>query len=308
MGDSVTDDAKHATVGAGRTLLGNDVVRQLTALVPPQMSQGLASELLTLGAQAVDVSPVEGDTRDVRVISYWSASELVNNQRRAQAACRQLAQRLRIHPIPRLEVRKIRPDWETSWALALPPARLTRDLTLVAEGVAYEGAAGERVLRLEPGLYFGFGEHPTTQLIGAWIGQHCVGKTVLDVGCGTGVLAFIALHVGASRVLGVDIDVPSVESARRNADKNGFAPPNCTFSTQALAEVTETFDVVVANIDARTLGHLAPDLLRVCKPGARLALTGVLLEQAAELQARFEELGSPVEVVGERDGWVLLSR
>lgn len=286
----------------------NDTVQQLTALVPPRMSHGLASELLTLGAQAVDVSRAEGETGDVRVISYWSASELVNKKRAAQAACRQLAQRLGMSTIPRLEVREVRADWETSWALALPPARLTSDLTLVAEGVAYEAAAGERVLRLEPGLYFGFGEHPTTQLIGAWMGEHCADKTVLDVGCGTGVLSFIALHAGASRVVGVDIDVPSVESARRNAEKNGFASASCSFSTQALAEVTETFDRVVANIDARTLSQLAPDLLRVCKPVARICLTGVLVEQEPELRVRFAELGAPLDVVGERDGWVLLSR
>jgi ribosomal protein L11 methyltransferase len=203
-------------------------------------------------------------------------------------------------------VRDVRSDWETHWALQLAPAHLAAGLVLVAKGVVYEAAPGERVLSLEPGLFFGFGEHPTTQLICAWIAEHCAGKKVIDVGCGTGVLSLVAAHAGAASVLGIDIDVPSVESAKRNAQSNGWEA-TCRFSSDHLERVQERFEVVLANIDAGTLSAMGGDLARVLSPGGKLALTGVLDEQTSGLRDRFAELGVPLCVSAERQGWVLLT-
>ncbi len=281
-------------------------MKQLVVDVPAPLSSSLSVELMELGVEAVDVSMNDERPGQVWVRGYCAESVALTTQGRAQGALDRLARRLGVAPVPRFEVRDVRSDWETHWALQLAPAHLAGGLVLVAKGVVYEAAPGERVLSLEPGLFFGFGEHPTTQLICAWIAEHCAGKKVIDVGCGTGVLSLVAAHARAASVLGIDIDVPSVESAKRNARGNDW-DATCRFSSEPLERVQDQFEVVLANIDAGTLSALAGDLLRVLSPGGKLVLTGVLDEQSSVLRDRFAELGVPLCVTGERQGWVLLT-
>src|SRR5690606_2514021 len=129
---------------------------------------------------------------------------------------------------------------------------------------------------------------------------------VIDVGAGTGVLSFVAAFAGAKSVFGIDIDIPSVESAQRNAVNNGWQEL-CTFCSEGLDAVREQFEIVLANIDAKTLTLLAGELVRVLGPNGRIALTGVLVEQAATVREAFGKAGLLVEVCVERDGWVLLT-
>lgn len=175
----------------------------------------------------------------------------------------------------------------------------------VPEGAtrARELATDDRiVLRLDPGLAFGTGSHPTTHLCLAWLGQYVDGTpSVLDYGCGSGILAIAARKLGAGHTVGVDIDPQAVQSTQDNAqindtDVQGMLP-------DALAD--GEFDIVVANILSNPLKVLAPMLCGRVRSGGRLALSGVLARQAEEVAAAYAPWIA-MSVWQERDGWVCL--
>src|SRR5450830_157977 len=163
------------------------------------------------------------------------------------------------------------------------------------------------ILELDPGLAFGTGSHPTTRLCMEWLEAHpAPAKSVLDYGCGSGILAMVAKKLGAQQVVGVDIDPQAIESAHDNAARNQcdiayFLPD--TFAESAHAK--QRFDIVVANILSSPLKVMAPMLAGRVADGGSLILSGVLARQAEEVAAAyapFIKLG----VWAELDGWVAL--
>jgi ribosomal protein L11 methyltransferase len=166
------------------------------------------------------------------------------------------------------------------------------------------------ILELDPGLAFGTGSHPTTRLCMEWLEAHpAPGKSVLDYGCGSGILAMVAKKLGADDVTGVDIDPQAIESARANAERNGcaitFYVPNELAVSANERHATGKFDTVVANILSSPLKLMAPMLSGRVAPGGSLVLSGVLARQAEEVAAAyapFIKLG----VWAEQDGWVAL--
>lgn len=281
-------------------------MKQLSVVVPSRLSGPLASHLLELGAEAVDSAPDQSQAQLVKVTGYCSEAALDSLLNAAQKTLDRLARRLGVLPVPRFEANDLREDWQTSWVLQLSPVHLGQGLVVVPEGVDYRAHTDERVLWLEPGLFFGFGEHPTTRLMCDWIAGHCAQRTVLDVGCGTGVLSFVAAHAQARSVVGVDIDTASVASATRNARRNAW-DSQCTFFSQPLENIGDQFDVVLANIEAPTLCSLAAALVKAVAPQGRLALAGLLEEQLEEVCERFAACGMPLRATASLDGWVLLT-
>lgn len=163
------------------------------------------------------------------------------------------------------------------------------------------------VLELDPGLAFGTGSHPTTRLCMEWLEANAPKDlTVLDYGCGSGILAMVAKKLAASHVVGVDIDPQAIESANYNAEKNQcqieFALPE-PFSQQYPS--THQFDVVVANILSSPLKLMAPMLSGRVKSGGALVLSGVLARQAEEVAAAYAPF-IELSVWQEREGWVAL--
>jgi ribosomal protein L11 methyltransferase len=141
----------------------------------------------------------------------------------------------------------------------------------------------ERVVELEPGRAFGTGLHETTRLVAGVLAERraaLVGAKVLDVGCGSGVLALVALELGAGAVRAVDIDPDAVAVTRENAVRNGVGDRLVADETPA-GDLTERYDVVLANIEARTLVELAPDLMGRVAPGGTLVLSGILAPAVA---------------------------
>lgn len=164
--------------------------------------------------------------------------------------------------------------------------------------------AHERVrLELDPGLAFGTGSHPTTHLCLAWLDAEMQSQaSVLDYGCGSGILAIAARLLGAGRVVGVDIDEQAVMATMDNAKANGV-------DVVALLPdglVPETFDVVIANILSSPLKVLAPMLCHRVRPGGSIVLSGVLARQAEEVAEHYR-LWADLSVYGELDGWVCLA-
>jgi ribosomal protein L11 methyltransferase len=158
-------------------------------------------------------------------------------------------------------------------------------------------------LVLDPGLAFGTGSHPTTCLCLRWLERSIGGgETVLDYGCGSGILAIAALRLGASRAIGVDIDPDAVASARANALRNGVAGE----FLEGHAAFTLTADVVIANILANPLKVLAPMLASRCRRGGQIVLSGILSDQASEVESCYSPwvaFAPPAEA----EGWVCLS-
>ncbi len=160
------------------------------------------------------------------------------------------------------------------------------------------------VIQLDPGLAFGTGTHPTTQLCLRWLVKHApLGDfTVLDYGCGSGILAIAAARLGAKATTAVDIDPVAVEATRANARTNAVQLERCCHVDALPAQ---RFDLVLANILAAPLRLLAPMLASRAKAGGRLVLSGILSRQAAELIAVYAPFAS-LRIDGEQDGWVCL--
>lgn len=193
-------------------------------------------------------------------------------------------------------------DWVRATQSQFDPIRIRDDLWIVP---SWHDAPNPEALNivLDPGLAFGTGSHPTTHLCLAWLADNLQGgQSVLDYGCGSGILAIAAKLRGAGDTIGVDIDPQAMVASRFNAENNkaevDFFLPDDMPATVA--------DVVVANILASPLKVLAPALASHCKPGGRIALSGILREQAEEVSAIYGEwfeMNPPQPL----DNWVLLT-
>ncbi len=162
-------------------------------------------------------------------------------------------------------------------------------------------AQATTVIRLDPGLAFGTGTHPTTHMCLRWIATQPPLGTVLDYGCGSGILAIGAMKFGASNAVAVDIDPPAIEATQQNAADNGV-------TLQAgMPELAQgKFDVVIANILATPLKVLAPLLCSHIADGGHLVLAGILERQADELIAAYAPYVQ-LRVADSQDGWILMT-
>ncbi|MBK7355069.1 50S ribosomal protein L11 methyltransferase [Propionivibrio sp.] len=159
------------------------------------------------------------------------------------------------------------------------------------------------ILVLDPGMAFGTGSHPTTRLCLEWLERSVSrGDSVLDYGCGSGILAIAANKLGATDVLGVDIDVQAIGAAKGNAERNNVS---ARFEDSSRG-IRGQFDIVVANILSNPLKALAPAICAHVRSGGKLALSGILVEQAETLINTYAPF-LPLGVADTRDGWVCLA-
>ncbi|GAB3774513.1 50S ribosomal protein L11 methyltransferase [Ramlibacter monticola] len=192
-------------------------------------------------------------------------------------------------------------DWVRLTQSQFEPVEITPTFWIVPSW--HEPPAGARqVIRLDPGLAFGTGTHPTTRMCLRWIARHApAGQRVLDYGCGSGILAIGAAKHGAAQVDAVDIDEAAVRSTEANAQANGVQ------LTAGLPERAKgRYDSVLANILATPLKVLAPLLASHVAPGGALVLAGILARQAQELKDAYEPY-CQLDVSDEEDGWILMT-
>jgi ribosomal protein L11 methyltransferase len=192
-------------------------------------------------------------------------------------------------------------DWVRVTQAQFEPIRVTDRLWIVPSWhVAPD--AGAVNIELDPGLAFGTGSHPTTRLCLRWLAEHLRGgETLLDYGCGSGILAVAAARLGAGRVVGVDIDPQAVSASRANAERNRARAEFCL--PDALPALAA--DILVANILTNPLKALAPLLAGRLAPGGRLVLSGILEPQAEEVMAAYGPWFE-MAVWAVEEGWVCL--
>lgn len=193
-------------------------------------------------------------------------------------------------------------DWVRATQSQFEPIRITDQLWIVPTWHVTPNVDAINII-LDPGLAFGTGSHPTTHLCLSWLTQTVSAeKSVLDYGCGSGILAIAAKKLGASHVVGVDIDDQAIISSLYNAEQNSV---DADFH-HARKYQSHEFDIVVANILSSALSVLAPALAKSCKPGGQIALSGILKEQEADVSAIYAEWFT-MEPAQYMDSWVLLT-
>ena len=284
---------------------------QVRLAITPEQAETYEDALLEVGAVSVTFMDAEDQPifePDLGTTPLWSHTHLLalfeaDTDETALIAHLQLlcGGSLPEHHVERIEDQ----DWERSWMDNFQPMRFGQRLWIVPSWHAAPEPDAVNLL-LDPGLAFGTGTHPTTALCLEWLdGQTLDNCSVLDFGCGSGILAIAALLLGAPQAVGTDIDPQALEASRDNASRNGIDPAR--FPVYLPADLPQQpADVVVANILAGPLVSLAPQITALVKDGGRLALSGILAEQAEEVRAAYAG-AFDVDPTATKDGWVRIS-
>jgi ribosomal protein L11 methyltransferase len=266
----------------------------LTAIVEPRWADAFSDALLWAGAQSASIEAPEGDAPRVSALLAHDAEPAVLVA--AAAAHCGLA------PAPSFALEALADeDWVRRTQAQFAPLEVGR--LWIGASWHTPPAAGKTVVRLDPGLAFGTGSHPTTRLMLEYLERELQGsQSVLDYGCGSGILAIAAAKLGARRVAAVDVDEQAVATARENAGHNSVRIEACLPESLAPG----TYDIVLSNILAQPLIVLAPLLASRTGRGGRLALAGLLAAQAEEVACAYAR-AFELQIAGRMDDWVLLA-
>ncbi len=279
-------------------------------------AEALSETLLDLGALSVDLLDADADTPDEQAIfgepgepppGIWQhnrVSALFDNNQDVVAILRQAANNIGLTDLPEHRIEPLADnDWVRLTQSQFDPIPISPRLWIVPTWHTASDPSAINIV-LDPGLAFGTGSHPTTRLCLRWLDDHLKGgETILDYGCGSGILAIAARKLGAISAVGIDVDVQAVTASRDNAlanqvDTIEFHLPNR--SPQA------RYDVVVANILTNPLRVLAPLLADATQTGGQIVLSGILEQQAQDVMNVYQawfDFNPPIF----EDGWSCLS-
>ena len=278
-------------------------------------AEALSEALLVRGALSVDMLDADADTPDEQAIfgepgeptsAVWQHN-LVNALFESgspvadilQASCSSLG----ISPLPSYKIETLEEsDWVRLTQAQFDPIRISARLWIVPTWHTPTDPSAINIA-LDPGLAFGTGSHPTTRLCLRWLDSNLRGsESVLDYGCGSGILAIAAMKLGAGSAVGVDVDAQAVQASRDNAQANQVSADFYLPDGISLKQ----YDVVVANILTNPLRALAPLLAGAAKSGGRIVLSGILAEQADDVMRIYAQWFDMAPAVIE-EGWACLS-
>ncbi len=208
--------------------------------------------------------------------------------------------------VPKVETNRVaEEDWATAWMAYYKPVEIGNRLAVKPSWEAYTPSDGRVVLELDPGMAFGCGNHPTTTMCMEYLERIIQGgETVADVGTGTGILAITSAKLGAGRVLAVDLDEVAVKVARENVRLNMAEDKVEVLHGNLLDKINRQVDVVIANIVANVIIFLAPDVLRILKPGGYFITSGIIRFRAEEVREKLAQNGFSVLEMKEDGEWV----
>ncbi len=286
----------------------------------PAQIEPLEDLLLELGAQAVTVE----DAADEPVLEpepgstpLWSDSRLTAlfpAETEVDTLVLGLQQALPLPGVDQLPAWSTdlleEKDWVRAWMDHYHPLQFGRRLWICPSWQSPPDPEAVNLL-LDPGLAFGTGTHPTTSLCMRWLNDLAEadalqGRTILDFGCGSGVLGIAALLLGADRMIGVDIDPQAVTATRQNAERNSVAPDRYDVMLPDVLPTETRADIILANILAGPLIELAPTLARHLKPDGQLALSGIIRSQVDAVSAAYDGILTQIEVTYQ-DDWARIT-
>ena len=290
---------------------------ELSLTVRAEQQPSVEDALEELGALSITLRDADAETPDEQAIFEPGVGELplwptitLNALFDADADRRGLTEALG-DLLPWLEPAQLAfaevedQDWERAWMDQFQPMPFGRRLWIYPWNIEPPADENLVVVRLDPGLAFGSGTHPTTALCLEWLDSlDLTGKTVTDFGCGSGILAIAALKLGAASAVGVDNDPQALTASIDNAERNAVADRLAVFLPEDFDGAPA--DVFVANILAGPLGELAPTFAAAAKPGAPFAISGILDGQQDELLTRYGEWFDDLRV-DKREDWVRIS-
>jgi ribosomal protein L11 methyltransferase len=277
--------------------------------------EALSQALLDAGAISVDVTDADAGTPDERPQFAEPGAEperawrrnrvtaLFHSDADARAAIRSASCAAGLPASTPFRIEHVADrDWVEASRTQFEPVRISPRLWIVPSWHSPPDPQATNIL-LDPGLAFGTGTHPTTRLALRWLEAHVRGgESVIDFGCGSGILAIAAMKLGAGQAWGVDIDAQALLAARANAVQNRVQVRFCARAD----EIDHPAELVVANILANPLRVLAPLIARLTAGGGRLALSGILAGQAPEVCAAYSEWFD-IDSIEHEEGWALLS-
>ena len=284
-----------------------------------QNAEIISEALMTLGALSASIEDAQADTLEEQAIfgepssadilyappGIWQQN-IVTAMFEAESNIIEVIESLKVETSTKhfdYQIETIEDqDWVRATQAQFEPIEITEKLWIVPTWHQSPDKQAINII-LDPGLAFGTGSHPTTHLCLEWLSKQLLQhKTVLDYGCGSGILAIAAMKLGAKHAVGADIDDQAIISSLHNAKQNQVD----IMCYDATSSTHETFDVVVANILSSALMVLAPALAKYCKTGGVIALSGILESQAQNLIARYSEwfaMNAPTQ----KDTWILLT-
>jgi ribosomal protein L11 methyltransferase len=196
-------------------------------------------------------------------------------------------------------------DWDQAYKQHFQPLQCAPDLWIVPSWSEHPDP-GATNIRLDPGLAFGTGSHPTTALCLAWLGASNINyRRVIDYGCGSGILAIAAIKLGAQQVVAVDIDPQALTACKSNMQVNAISSKQIQVISPGELE-TSTTDLLIANILAGPLVELAPRFAELVKPGGQILLSGILDTQLEEIQSAYRPCFK-LDPPSYREEWVCIS-
>lgn len=285
---------------------------QLRIDASPAQSEAIEDALLSAGAVSVTLEdnadqailePALGETplwNQVRVTGLFSAD--TDTKQALTIVKESYSEAL---PKSRWELLEDR-DWERAWMDKFQPMCFGQRLWICPSWKEPPLADAVNLL-LDPGLAFGTGTHPTTALCLQWLDGHDVeGKTVIDYGCGSGILAIAALLLGAASVIAVDIDPQALLATRDNANRNGIEEHRLETFLPGQVPADSCAELVLANILAGPLAELAPELSRMTRVGGAIVLSGILSSQAQQLASYYQPWFS-LEAPATSEEWARLN-
>lgn len=242
---------------------------------------------------------------DGSVVLYWreQGAEILQQVRSAMSVLGvTLAEgSLRLHPVKAQ-------DWNARWAASVLPIRIGRRIGIRPSWTTMDMPEDGVELIIDPKQAFGTGHHATTQLILEWLEEvmWVPGMRVLDVGTGSGILAMAALRLGATRAIGIDVDATALDCAREYAAVNEIQQKLELYCCQISTLPAQSFDVILANLDRKTILQVYLEFSRMRGPYTQLVVSGLLEEDESEIVQRLEEQGWVRGSVRRRDGWIAI--